>query len=246
MQFTAKTLVGKDSRSIQRQKFSSLKRYRHSGSSLSRINFGRQTCKRFCEQRMIAHSIFLKCGEEKKTNVRNQSVWSDCGDIVWQNVTDHVGKGRYCFAGDLLWKRTCQEMIADQFIGKKQDLFDAACKSVLEVNTLHFTDSGFGCQLSFNQAIYLFGILGVFNTITFRHVCQPHFWYSIEKYTAGKAHDTDKIPGHLGQPFSVLVGQRQSLLDENFNLNAVPGGNCSSYLHGQFVRETLSWPNRKT
>lgn len=58
---------------------------------------------------------------------------------------------------------------------KKQDLFDAACNSVLEVKTLHFTDSGFGCQMSFNQAIYLFGILGSFNTITFRDVCQPHF-----------------------------------------------------------------------
>ena len=125
---------------------------------------------------------------------------------------------------------------------KKQDLFDAACKSVLEVNTLHFTDSGFGCQLSFNQAIYLFGILGVFNTITFRHVCQPHFWYSIEKYTAGGGSWHRQDTRTLGATIQCLVGQRQSLLDENFNLNAVPGGNCSSYLHGQFVRETLSWP----
>ena len=72
-------------------------------------------------------------------------------------------KGRYCFAGDLLWKRTCQEMIAHQFIGKKkQDLFDAACNSVLEVKTLHFTDSGFGCQMSFKLFIYLgFGVVSI-------------------------------------------------------------------------------------
>ena len=124
---------------------------------------------------MIAHSIFLKCGEEKKNKCKKPICVIRLRGHCMAKCDGSCWKGRYCFAGDLLWKRTCQEMIADQFIGKKQDLFDAACKSVLEVNTLHFTDSGFGCQLSFNQAIYLFGILGVFNTITFRHVCQPHF-----------------------------------------------------------------------
>ena len=144
---------------------------------------------------MIAHSIFLKCGEEKKNKCKKPICVIRLRGHCMAKCDGSCWKGRYCFAGDLLWKRTCQEMIADQFIGK---------------------------------------------TITFRHVCQPHFWYNIEKYTAGEGSWHRQDTRTLGATIQCLVGQRQSLLDENFNLNAVPGGNCSSYLHGQFVRETLS------
>jgi len=40
----------------------------------------------------------------------------------------------------------------------------------------------------------------------------PIFDTALKSTPQGKAHDTDKIPGHLGQPFSVLLGNGKVFL----------------------------------